>query len=311
MSDIIAGQNENSEPYTISTHNGHTVARQHNLRNIKVVSKEEHITINGHHETWLDIKPSEAYQKIFGEAVADYNATQVSKGHAERQIKNYYRKVQDDKQKHALYEMVVGIGSYEHHPDNATSRQILREFCKSWKQRNPHLVMIGAYYHADEIGANHVHITYIPVATGLSRGMSRQNALVKALNQMGYETHGIHDTAQIQWEKAQNAELERLCNEHGLEITHPEIEHQKHLDTDEYRQRKRIEELEKKNADLEVKNTELELWIRHQRSAAEQERREAKSLYIQTQQFAQRTLERSGSTGDMELGLSCREEHTR
>lgn len=237
-------------PYTISTHNGHQAARQHNLRNQKVVSKENHISKEGRHITWLDIKPQTAYKRIFGKAVNEYNRDQISKGHPERQIKDYYRKIQDDKKKHPVYEMIISVGSYENHPDVEVSRQIMQDFCKSWKDRNPHLVMIGCYYHADEIGVAHVHIDYVPVADGLTRGMTRQNALVKALNQMGYETRSIHDTAQIQWQKAQNEELERLCVEHGLEIEHPTKEKQQHLDTVEYRQRKRIEELEHQNAEL-------------------------------------------------------------
>ena len=118
--------------------------------------------------------------------------------------------------------------------------------------------MIGCYYHADELSSfqnpnkahGHVHIDYIPVANNLSRGMKRQNSLVKALNEMKFETTSIHDTAQIRWQRAQNIELERICVAHGLEIEHPSREKQKHLDIKEYRQRKRIEDLEKQNAAL-------------------------------------------------------------
>ena len=35
---------------TIATHNGSQVARQHNLRNPKVIAKEDHIDPNGHFE---------------------------------------------------------------------------------------------------------------------------------------------------------------------------------------------------------------------------------------------------------------------
>ena len=242
--------------YTISTHNGHNPARQHNLRNRKVTDKEEHIQKEGTHKTWMDIKPQDAYRKLFDEARLKYNAEQKEKGHPERQIDDYYKKIRDDKKKHTVYEMIIQVGSYENHPDAQTCRQILSEFCKSWKERNPNMVMIGAYYHEDEC-TPHCHIDYIPLARGLDRGMERQTALVKALNQMGYETTGIHDTAQIQWEKAQNEELERLCRERGIEIEHPEREHQQHLNIKEYRQQKRIEELERKNTELEHQNSQL------------------------------------------------------
>ncbi len=236
--------------YTISTHNGSRVARQHNLRNIKVVSKEEHIDMERPHETWLDIRPQDAYRQLFDDARRQYNDEQISKGHPERTIEDYYIKIREDKKKHPVYEMIIQIGSYDNHPDIITARQILKEFCETWNQRNPNMVMIGAYYHDDE-GTPHVHIDYIPVAYNMERGMECQTALVKALNQMGYATKGIHDTAQIQWERAQNYELERICREHGLTIEHPEIEYKQHMDISRYRTLKQIEELKDQKGQLE------------------------------------------------------------
>ena len=46
---------------TISTHNGSQVSRQHNLRNPKVIVKEDHIDPNGHFEVWRDEDPKSAY----------------------------------------------------------------------------------------------------------------------------------------------------------------------------------------------------------------------------------------------------------
>lgn len=62
---------------TISTHNGSQVARQHNLRNPKVICKEDHIDPNGHFEVWLDEDPKAAYERLFGEAVKAYNEKQT------------------------------------------------------------------------------------------------------------------------------------------------------------------------------------------------------------------------------------------
>ncbi len=148
--------------YTISTHNGSKVARQHNLRNPKVVSKEEHIDIKRIHETWLGEKPETPYARIFGEAVKIYNAEQKEKGHSERQIHDYYHKIKQDKQKRAVYEMVIIVGSFDNHPTESVSKQILKEFVDDWKNRNPNLELIGAYYHEDE-STPHCHLDYIPV----------------------------------------------------------------------------------------------------------------------------------------------------
>ena len=34
--------------------------------------------------------------------------------------------------------------------DEKTQREILKEFVDGWRERNPNLELIGAYYHADE-----------------------------------------------------------------------------------------------------------------------------------------------------------------
>ena len=78
---------------TISTHNGSQVARQHNLRNPKVIAKEDHIDPNGHFEVWLDEDPKVAYERLFGEAVQAYNEKQTRE---ERKITDYYGQICQD-----------------------------------------------------------------------------------------------------------------------------------------------------------------------------------------------------------------------
>ena len=216
---------------TISTHNGSAVAREHNIRNPKVVSKEAHIKPNGKFEIWHDEKPRNAYNRLFGQALEEYNNKQKR---ADRKIKDYYRHICDDKVKHPVYEMIVAIGSRNNSIDEETGYSILREFYNGWKERNPNLELIGAYYHADEDGVPHVHIDYVPVATGYINGMNTQSALVKALGQQGFKKEG-KATAQIQWEKRENIELERLCNLVNIEVEHPLIEGRKHLSTKIYK----------------------------------------------------------------------------
>ncbi|MBO4899206.1 MAG: plasmid recombination protein [Lachnospiraceae bacterium] len=234
--------------YTISTHNGHRVSREHNRRNRKITDKESHIRRDGHHETWIDIKPQDAYNELFGQAVSEYNLKQVETGHPERQIKDYYKKICDDKKKHPVYEMIVGIGNKDNHPPVWLGKTILKEFIDTWPERNPNLVLIGAYYHADEEGSGHVHCDYIPVAYNSTKGPSIQTALVRALTQQGImpgET--MKETAQILWEKQENSTLERICVEYGLDIEHPLLEHAKHMDMREFKYLKRISELKEEN----------------------------------------------------------------
>lgn len=215
-------------PVTISTHNGATVRQAHNLRIQSCVSKEKHIKPNGIHETWHHMPISKAYHHLFDEAVEEYNMRQKR---PDRQIKNYLDVIRRDAKKHDCYEMIIGVYGNECTPDN--SKIIMQLFVNDWHKRNPNLYMVGAYYHADEQGAPHVHIDYIPVAHGYKRGLKTQTGLVRALGEMGFEKHG-HDTAQILWERRENKALENICNAFKLEVEHPQ-KSVKHMDTAEYK----------------------------------------------------------------------------
>ena len=252
---------------TISTHNGSAVAREHNIRNPKVVSKEAHIKPNGKFEIWHDEKPRDAYKRIFGQALEEYNNKQKR---SDRKIKDYYNHICNDKMKHPVYEMIIAVGNRDNTVDEETGYSVLRAFYDGWKSRNPNLELIGAYYHADddEDGVPHVHIDYIPVATGYVNGMTIQSALVKALGQQGFHKEG-KATAQIKWEKRENTELEKLCNAFGIDVEHPLIEGRKHLDTERYKFQAQvqadIQEMEQKRQNAQ-----------HQTDLAEEQERIAK-----------------------------------
>lgn len=235
---------------TISTHNGSVVHQAHNIRAEKTVSKEEHIDPNGKHETWIHESERHAYHRLFDDSVKAYNEGQAR---ADRQIKNYYNSVRDDVKKHTSYEMIIGIygkdenGVYQCSEEQG--REIMKAFVDNWKERNPNLELIGAYYHADEQGEPHCHIDYIPVAHGYSRGMETQTGLVKALGEMGFEKVG-KVTAQIQWEHRENDYLTKLCQERGLEVAHPKEEGREHLATETYKATKALENTIDQTKDL-------------------------------------------------------------
>lgn len=257
---------------TISTHNGSTANRDHNIRNPYATDKQEHIdkTLIHQNEILHDEKPREAYKRIFGEALENYNAKQ---SRDDRKIKDYFSHVEKDSKKHAVYEMIVQIGDRNDTGINApVERQCLHEFYEGWKERNPHLECIGAYIHADETdGTIHMHVDYVPVATGYKRGLEVQNGLVKALEQQGFEKDGKL-TAQIQWQARENAVLEAICERHGIEIYHPTGEKREHLATKEYKYmqaladvlqeteiaRESFDELEVKISSLESEKASLE-----------------------------------------------------
>ena len=229
---------------TIATHNGTSVSRQHNLRNPKVVSKEDHIDPKGHFEVWVDERPQDAYKRLFGDAVQKYNDKQKR---SDRKIDDYYHKICQDKKKHPVYEMIVGV--YDKNIPAETKKEILKEFVDGWNERNPNLELIGAYFHADELGEEHLHADYIPVVRNCSRGLETQTALVKALEQQGIvQGKSMKETAQILWEARENQHLENLCKSRGIEVEHPQKGGQKvrHLETDIYKLTAEIQTLEQR-----------------------------------------------------------------
>ena len=230
---------------TISTHNGTQIARQHNLRNPRVTDKEGHIRQGADHETWIDESPQEAYHRLFDDALAAYNAKQKRN---DRRIENYYRHIEQDARKNTAYEMIIGV--YADDIPAEEKKAMYREYLDGWKERNPNLELIGAYWHNDEEGGAHLHIDYIPVVRGCSRGLETQTALVRALEQQdpeGTRNTTARDTAQIRWERKENAALEQLCKERGYEVDHPEAGNKEvqHLETEVY---KLTQELEKEKA---------------------------------------------------------------
>lgn len=232
---------------TIATHNGSKVSREHNVRNRKITDKEKHIRKDGVYEVWHDEKIRAAYKRLFGAAVDEYNKKQKRE---ERKIKNYFAEVCKDAQKHPCYEMIVGV--YGADCNEATKKEILREFFSTWGERNPNLVLIGAYYHFDEEGEDpHIHVDYIPVAHGYKNGMHTQTALNRALyEQDGFQTEKRNNTAQIKWERRENAYLESLCVARGLTVAHPMIEEAEHLETDVYKAKKALETMQKQAQEL-------------------------------------------------------------
>lgn len=272
---------------TISTHNGSNVAREHNIRNEKVVSKESHIDMNGVHETWHDEKIRDAYERLFGDALEEYNQKQSRE---DRKIKSYYNHIDQDAKKKPCYEMIIGIYKKDAHGKRAipdeVGKEIMREFVDGWKERNPNLEMIGAYYHADEQGAPHVHIDYIPVAHNCSRGLKTQNGLVKALGEQGFEKKG-KETAQIRWERRENQELESICNEYGLEVEHPRTG-EKHLDIAQYKIERELEGLK---GDIDILSESYKEHLRANKGLVEQnialKQKNANLGQIQAQKQAQ------------------------
>lgn len=201
---------------TISLHNGTTWSRGHNVRDERYTDKQKHIdkTLSSQNVIIRDEPVRQAYEKIFGQAVEEYNAKQKR---ADRKITDYYHKIKNGKQKHAVYECIVQIGDRSDTGNSAEKeKQALIRYAEEWDKRNPNLKLIGAYIHADEPnGTVHLHCDYVPVAE-CKRGMKLQNSLERALQQQGYQSQSITQTAQIAWQDSERKVLNAIC--HDLNI---------------------------------------------------------------------------------------------
>ena len=231
-------------PKTISFHNGTTWSRGHNIRDERYVSKQEHIDLSLTENNLIlrDVPVRQAYEDIFGEAVKEYNSRQKR---ADRRIDNYYDKIKADKRKHLVYECIVQIGDKDDTGNTAENeKEALKRFAEDWDRRNPNLKLIGAYIHADEPdGTVHMHLDYIPVAQ-CTRGMYIQNSLDRALQQQGFKTENIHQTAQIAWQDSEREELVAICRELLIDAQHNQGigKGREYLTPQEYKRAKRQQE---------------------------------------------------------------------
>ena len=227
---------------TIATTNGgeRFVCIRHNMRDGRVVSKEEHIDPKGDHENWVDRDIKTMYHELFDDAVKEYNNNQKRN---DRKIKDYFQSVKKDKKKNFAYEMIIGVYQKECEIPTETKKEILKEYYKWFdKEFGEHIKICGAYYHNDECGNDpHLHLDYIPVADNCKMGMKKQNSLGQALTQLGFITEGRALTNQMKFERYCNDKLEALCKERGIFVEHPMREyaelngmHIRHKSTHQY-----------------------------------------------------------------------------
>lgn len=221
---------------TVSVHNGTKVSRAHNVRNRKVTDKEPHIDKNGWYAVWHDEPLRDAYKRIFGQAQEEFNLKQ---NRNDRRILDYLSNVQKSAKQHPVYETIITLGNIDEHPEPHESYEILQQVYGEWKKNYPNLVVVGAYFHADEKGAPHLHIDYIPVAHGYRKGLAVQNGLVKAFGEMGFILKG-KDTAQIQWQRDLKSRVTELTKERGFKVVEPTVKRKKHVETAFYKLEKQV-----------------------------------------------------------------------
>lgn len=208
---------------TISFVKGKGSLRHNNRDFIASNIDEERIPWN---VTYIQQSLSEAYEQLFGEAVAEYNAKQRR---SDRRIDDYLSKIKHSgNNEKVFYENVVQIGKMSDtgvlaedgtiSVDASKAQAVLDEYARTFQERNPNLYLFNAVLHMDE-ATLHLHLDYIPIAHGYKTGMKARNSLTKAFQEQGIAPAvSKTDTETMHWQERERAYLMELCREHEIEI---------------------------------------------------------------------------------------------
>lgn len=216
---------------------------------------------------------ADAYEEIFGGAMAEYNAKQRR---SDRKIADYFEKlfgtkadtmradtvIKNDNKQQSFYEYVVGVGTmhntgYASSPEAAkVAVECLREYMAGFGERNPQFHVFNAVIHQDE-ATPHLHYDMIPYADGMKKGMTRQQGINKALEQMGY---GTGRQAIANFTQSERKVFREICEKHGFEIAEETKGRGQTYSCEEYRQTadKNKEEIAEQEAVKSKNQAEIE-----------------------------------------------------
>lgn len=108
---------------------------------------------------------------------------------------------------------VNGKPSLKRLEDNDTEEPDL--IIPSFEERNPNFRVTDAVMHNDEWhGTPHIHIDYIPIGEGYTKGPEKQVGFERALKNMGFDDK---NTAYKEWREKERRILKEICGYYGLE----------------------------------------------------------------------------------------------
>lgn len=192
---------------------------KHNNREFSEKEKKQnsHVDFSRSHEnTYLVAKNlKELYKTEFEKAQTDYNDKQKR---ADRKIKNYYEHVQQGKKTSLQQEMILQVGDkddFKNNPDNSKiANEVLEKWFEQFEERNPNLKVYNAVIHNDE-ASPHMHLNFVPVATGYKRGMDKQVSFDKAIIQ---QDNTLNKERPFEdWRNKEVLLLENMLKERGIE----------------------------------------------------------------------------------------------
>lgn len=193
------------------------------------------------------------YEREFGEALENYNAKQRR---ADRKIKSYYKHIEASKKTSTQQEMIIQIGDKDDFLNNENreiANTILEEWFHDFEKRNPNLKVYNAVIHNDE-ASPHMHLNFVPVASGYKRGLEKQVAFDRAIIQ---QDSTLNKTRPFEdWREKEVQLLEQKLLERGIE--RKIVGTNKYKDVNEYKEKKDLErEIKQLEHDLSEKKNEL------------------------------------------------------
>ncbi|MDJ0333566.1 plasmid recombination protein [Planococcus sp. S3-L1] len=229
---------------------------KHNNRNFNDKEKEQnsHIDFSRSDSNQYLVQKSlkELYKQEFGQAQADYNEKQ---NRNDRKIKNYYEQVKASKKTSLQQEMILQVGDSNQFQNNPENQRMANDVLKKWfdtfQERNPNLKIYNAVIHNDE-ASPHMHLNFVPVATGYKRGMEKQVSFDKAI--LGQDKTLNKERPFDDWRNREVLLLEKMLKERGIE--RELVGTNEFKDVNDFKEKKeQIRELDTKIVDLEKKYT--------------------------------------------------------
>ncbi|HHB1889287.1 MULTISPECIES: plasmid recombination protein [Bacillus cereus group] len=266
---------------------------KHNNRTMSEKEKERnsHIDYSRSDENKYLVQKDlkELYREEFGEVLENYNAKQKRN---DRKIDDYYKHIQSSKKTSLQQEMIIQVGDkddFSSKQDFERANEILEEWLSEFEKRNPNLKIYNAVIHNDE-ASPHMHLNFVPVASGYKRGLEKQVSFDRAITQQDPtldKTRPFDD-----WREKEVNLLGEMLKERSIE--RKIVGTNDYKDVREYKERKdlqrEIQQLEKDLANK--KNKLLEMSERLPGEIKIKAEREKKTEVVHKGLFKKETVEK-------------------
>lgn len=230
----------------------------HNNRTMKKREQEKNTHIDysrsdqNNYLIQTDIR--EIYEEEFGPSLEKYNTKQKRK---DRKIDDYYKHISNSKKTATQQEMIIQIGDKDDFSDKwtrKTANEILEKWFEGFQERNPNLKVYNAVIHNDE-ASPHLHLNFVPVASGYKRGLEKQVSFDRAISQ---QDDSLDKTRPFpDWREKEVGLLAELMLEKGID--RKLVGTNDYKDVNEYKEKKDLErELEKMRSERDELKSAIE-----------------------------------------------------